>query len=291
MERTVKSAKPKNEDSTMEKIRDCIAYFFGKGDTPEFSDGSIAHIAPIVVMILTIIIIGLRKNKIRDSRYEKNYRYIMGFVMIICEMSYFWRLVGVPSLGAHPTDHLPITVCGWGVIFGSYMLVGKSQRLFDIAYFWLFSGTLFALITPAMLTYTGITRFRYYQFWIEHIMGYIAIFYMMFVHKMRPTPRSAVRSYIMLAILAAVAFFTNQLLGDDANYLFMALPEDTPTILDILPKNLAIRIPIMAAIITVMFYLAYLPWLIKDRKARKAQLKQHSILFPKSGELDTESAQ
>ena len=262
----------------MEKIRDSIAYFFGKGETPEFADGSIAHIAPIVVMLLTILWIALTKNKVRNSKFEPNYRFIMAFVMIICEMSYFWRLVGVPSLGAHPTDHLPITVCGWGVIFGSYMLMGKSQKLFDITYFWLFSGTIFALFTPAMLTYTGITRFRYYQFWLEHIMGYIAIFYMIFVHKMRPTPRSAVRSYIMLAILAAVAFFTNQLLGEDANYLFMALPEDTPTILDILPANLAIRIPIMAAIITIMFFLAYLPWLIKDKKAAKKAIRDHGVL-------------
>lgn len=274
----------------MEKIRASIAYFFGKGDTVEFTDGSIAHIAPIAVMILTIILIALTKNKVRESRYEKNYRYIMAFVMIICEMSYFWRLVGVPSLGAHPTDHLPITVCGWGVIFGSYMLVGKSQRLFDIAYFWLFSGTLFALITPAMLTYTGITRFRYYQFWLEHIMGYIAIFYMMLVHKMRPTPRSAVRSYIMLAILACVALFTNQLLGEDANYLFMALPEDTPTVLDILPANLAIRIPIMAAIITLMFFLAYLPWLIKDKKAAKKAAREHSILLGNTAHKTSENA-
>lgn len=266
----------------MEKIKAFFEYFFGKGDTVEFTDGTLAHIAPIALMIFVIFLIGITRNKISKSRFEKNLRYIMAFIMIICEMSYFWRLVGVPSLNPNPVDHLPITVCGWSVIFGSYMLVGKSQRLFDIAYFWLFSGTIFALFTPAMLTYTGPTRFRYYQFWIEHIMGYIAIFYMMFVHKMRPTFRSAVRSYSMFAVLAGVAFFANQLIGGAANYLFMAGTEDTPTVLDILPQNLAIKIPIMAAVITVMFFLAYLPWLIKDKRNAKRKIKAEGVLIPKN---------
>ena len=184
-------------------------------------------------------------------------------------MSYFWRLVGVPSLEPNPVDHLPITVCGWAVIFCSYMVIGKSQTLFDISYFWLFSGTVFALITPTVITYTGPTRFRYYQFWLEHTLGYVAIFYMIFVHGMRPTVKSAVKSYIALVVLALIAWFANSMIGPGANYLFMAKPEDTPSILDILPPNFALRVLVMAAVITLMYGLAYYPWYAKDRKARK----------------------
>ena len=198
-------------------------------------------------------------------------RLVIALVMIICEMSYFWRLVGVPSLNPNPVDHLPITVCGWGVILGSYMMVTCSQSLFDIVYFWLFSGTLFALITPTVITYTGPTRFRYYQFWIEHIIGYIAIFYMIFVQKMRPTIKSAIRSYAWFAVLAVIAFFANRLIGPGANYLFMARPEDTPSILDILPANFALRLMIMAAAITALYAVAYLPWYLKDKKAKALQ--------------------
>ncbi|MBE6758427.1 MAG: TIGR02206 family membrane protein [Ruminococcaceae bacterium] len=189
--------------------------------------------------------------------------------MILSEFSYFWRLVALPSLGANAVDHLPITVCGWAVIFCSYMLVGRSQTLFDISYFWLFSGTLFALVTPTVITYTGPTRFRYYQFWTEHLLGYVAIFYMIFVHKMRPTWRSLLRSYGALAVLAVIAFAANRILGPGANYLFMAKPEDTPSVLDILPPNFLLRIAVMFTVITLLFVLAYLPWHVKDRRAEK----------------------
>jgi hypothetical protein len=49
----------------------------------------------------------------------------------------------------------------------------------------------------------------------------------------------------------------------------MARPEAAPSVLDILPPNFALRLLIMAAVITALYFLAYLPWYIKDRKAKQ----------------------
>jgi uncharacterized membrane protein YwaF len=92
---------------------------------------------------------------------------------------------------------------------------------------------------------------------------------MIFVHGMRPTVKSAVKSYIALVVLAIIAYCANSYLGPGANYLFMAKPEDTPSILDILPPNYALRVGIMALVVTTLFFLSYLPWLVKDKKAKK----------------------
>ncbi len=249
-------------------MKEAIAYFFGQGEEIEFKNFTLAHFLPIIVAIGIIFLIYKFRDKIRDSRHEKKISLTLAFVAIICEMAYFWRLVGVPSLGANPVEHLPITVCGWSVIFCSYLVVTKNQTLFDISYFWLFSGTIFALITPTVISYCGPTRFRYYQFWGEHTLGYIIIFYMMFVHKMRPTIKSAIKSYSLFGVLAVIAYTANKMLGPGANYLFMAEPEATPSILDILPPNFVVRVIVMATIITIMFVLAYLPWYFKDRKVK-----------------------
>ena len=252
-------------------MKNFFSYFFGKGDTEEFTNFSPAHILPILCMVVLILLIYRFQDALRTCKHETTIRFVLAFTMIISEMSYFWRLVGVPSLDANPVDHLPITVCGWSIIFCSYLVVTKSQSLFDIAYFWLFSGTIFALLTPTVITYTGPTRFRYYQFWLEHTLGYITIFYMIFVHKMRPTLRSAVKSFSMLVLLALIAYTANTVLGPGANYLFLAKPESTPSILDILPPVFALRILVMFVVVTTMFFLSYLPWLIKDRKAKAAE--------------------
>ena len=255
-------------------MRDFFGYFFGAGSEIEFENFTVAHFAPILVVAGIILLIWLFREKLANCKKEYVFRYILAFALIISEMSYYWRLVGIPSLGPNPLDHLPITVCGWAVVFCSYMVIGKNQTLFDISYFWLLCGSIFALITPTVISYTGPTRFRYYQFWAEHTLGYVAVFYMIFVHKMRPTLKSLVKAYGFLAVLAVIAYFANDMLGPGANYLFLARPESTPSILDILPANFALRILIMAGAVTALFGLVYLPWFIYDRRKKKIPVPQ-----------------
>ncbi len=248
-----------------------LHYFFGAGEVVEFRNFGAAHLLPVALLILTILAISKYRDRLRDYRHEDRLRLALALILIISEMSYYWRLVGLPELGPNPTDHLPITVCGWCVVFSSYMLLTKNQWMFDICYFWLLSGTVFALITPTVISYTGPTRFRYYQFWAEHTLGYVAVFYMIFVHGMRPKLKSLVRSIFWLAVLAVIAYLANTMLGPGANYLFMARPESTPSILDILPPNFALRICVMILAMVTLHTVAYLPWYLKDKKAKKEQ--------------------
>lgn len=251
-------------------MRDFFAYFFAEGTQVEFKLFTLAHFMPILVMIGIILLIRKLAPKLQSWEHEPMIRYVLAFILICSEMAYYWRLVGIPSLGPNPLENLPISVCGWAVVFASFMVIGKNQKLFDIIYFWLLCASVFALLTPTPLTYAGPTRFRYYQFWTEHTAGYIAVFYMIFVHKMRPTFRSAVRSWVALLILAVFAYWVNQMLPG-ANYLYMARPEAAPSVLDILPPNFALRLSIMALVITALYFVAYLPWLLMDRKAAKKE--------------------
>jgi len=246
---------------------DFFRYFFGQGDEPEFKLLTLAHILPILLLLAAIALIYRFREELRRCKKEETIRYILGFMLILTDMSYYWRLTAMPSLNPSAVENLPLGVCCWSVILSSFMIVGKRQSLFDIVYFWLLSGSLFALATPTVLTFTGPTRFRYYQFWLEHTLGYVAIFYLIFVHGMRPTVRSAIKSYIALLCMAVVAYFVNDMLPG-ANYLYMARPEAAPSILDILPPNFALRTAIIVAAIAAMYVLAYLPWYLKDRKAK-----------------------
>lgn len=253
-------------------MKDFLVYFFGEGEAPEFHYFTLAHFLPILVAVAIILLVYRYRNQIAGCKSESTLRYILAFILILSDMTYYWRLVALPELGPNPIEHLPISVCGWAVIMASFMVVGKNQTLFDITYFWLLCGSAFALITPSTITYAGPTRFRYYQFWTEHLAGYVAIFYMIFVHKMRPTIRSMAKSYVALAVLAVIAYFTNRMLGPGANYLFLAEPSETPTILDILPPIFLLRLAVMIVVISTLFCVAYLPWMLKDRKAKQATL-------------------
>lgn len=252
-------------------MKEFFAYFFGQGETIEFTHFSVAHFVPIAVMLVIMGLIAIFGKKIQNFKHEDKIRLTLAFIMIICEMSYFWRLTNVESLNANPVDHLPITVCGWAIIFCSFLVLSKNQTLFDIAYFWVFAGSIFGLLTPTVISYCGPTRFRYYQFWLEHTMGFITLFYMIFVHKMRPNIKSMIKAYVALLILGGIAITANTLLPG-ANYLYVARPEETASILDFLPKNYIVRLILMALIIATLFFVFYLPWFIKDLKAKKKEL-------------------
>ena len=249
-------------------MKDFLLYFFGAGNEQEFALFTLAHILPIVWMVAMILLLHRFREPIRKWKHEGYLRYILAFGLICAEMSYYWRLVAIPALGPNPVENLPIGVCTWALIFCSYMVIGKSQTLFDIAYFWLLSGSVFALLTPTPLTYTGPTRFRYYQFWAAHTLPFIAVFYMIFIHGMRPNRKSILKAYIGLFILAVIAYWANTMIPG-ANYLFLAKPEAAPSVLDILPPNFFLRTFIIAAVITLLFGVAYLPWHLKDKKAGK----------------------
>lgn len=249
-------------------MKEFFSYFFGFGAEQEFSLFGLSHILPIAFMIGVIFLIRWQKERIQNWKHEEAIRYVLAFALIISEMSYYWRVATVPGINPSALTDLPIFVCGWVVVFCSYMVIGKTQGLFDISYFWLLSGTVFALLTPTPLQYAGPTRFRYYQFWAEHTLPYIAVFYMIFVHGFRPTIKSAIRSYIALAVLAVIAYWVNTMLPG-ANYLYMARPESAPSVLDILPPIHWLRVTIMAVVITALFGVAYLPWYLKDKKNGK----------------------
>lgn len=247
-------------------MREFVQHFFGQNTETEFTLFSFPHLAPILVAAALIFLIYHFREKLQNCKKEYVFRYILAFLLICSEMAYYWRLVGMPELGPNPQENLPIAVCGWAAIFLSYAVIGKSQTLFDFCYFWLFSGSLFALLTPT-LEFTGPTRFRYYQFWTEHLSIYVALFYLMFVHKMRPTVRSAVKSYVALLVMVVIACCANSYLGGNTNYLFLA---ELPALLSFVPSVFILRFGIMTGVITIMYVLAYLPWYFIDRKAKKA---------------------
>ena len=99
------------------KVREVIYYsagFFGYGEKGDFRQWSLAHILPILIAVAIIILIWHFREKLRNYKHEKTARFIFIFIMVLCEMSYFWRLSYVGP-GTDPDKSmmrfLPLQVC------------------------------------------------------------------------------------------------------------------------------------------------------------------------------------
>lgn len=86
------------------------------------------------------------------------------------------------------------------------------------------------------------------------------------VEGMRPTWKFMLRVMIGANVYLVIVFFINQLIG--SNYLFVAHKPPGPTLLDALP-DWPVYLLYMEALGLVMFLLLYLPFIIKNWRAKK----------------------
>ena len=69
-------------------MKEFFTYFFGAGAEPEFAIFTPAHFAPILLLLAALFLLYRYREPLRSSKYETNIRYSLGFMHIICDMSY-----------------------------------------------------------------------------------------------------------------------------------------------------------------------------------------------------------
>lgn len=240
--------------------------FLQHGEPNEFSYFSLAHFAPIFVMLALIYLIYRYKDQLRNWKHEETLRIVFAAVLLFSDSSYFWHKIYLQV--GEPANHLPVTICGWAAIMSAFMLLTKREKLFDVVYFFVLAGSSNALITPAVIMDNGPTHFRYYQFWLEHTSIFVAVFYMIFVFGFRINFKSMIRSFVVLLGLGALALAVNSFIPG-ANYLFLATSEQGDSVLNFLPSSLGLRMLIMGSIISILYILAYLPWYFMNKKEQR----------------------
>jgi len=161
---------------------------------------------------------------------------------------------------------LPLHLCSILVFMSAILLVNKSYGLYEFVYLLGIAGALQALLTPDAGAY-GFPHFRFFQVIISHGSIVTAAIYMTAVEGYRPTLQSIKRILIRGNIYAVFVGIVNALLG--SNYLFIAHKPKTASLLDVLPPW-PWYLPILELLAVIIVGLLYLPFAIKDLKARQA---------------------
>lgn len=233
--------------------------FFGYGEVGDFKYGSFAHIFPILLLIAAIVLTYIFREKIKVFKHEKSIRYILAFLLIISEMGYYWRVcyAGNQDLEPNLLTKLPIVVCTWTSIFGAFMLMSENDSLFDyVAYVSLTLGLL-PLATPAVLVKTGPRYFRYYQYWIEHLIPVYGSLYMIFIKGKKIKLKSIWKPFVILGPGMALAIYFNSKI-EGADFFFLANNTEGSSLASILPNNMALKVIIYTATGITLFLLEYL---------------------------------
>ena len=198
--------------------------FFGYGEPGDFTYFSLAHLVPLAVLVLAVWLVWHYRDRLRAWRHEETLRFVTAFVLMLLDMSYYWRLLYVGS--SAPTQQtllleLPLQVCGWTCIATIFTITKKSRLLYQFCCYTCLTLCIFPLLTPSVIMTTGPSYYRYYQFWLEHMLPVISVLYMTFVHGFRPTVRGIPFTLGILSVLTALSLICNANI-EGANYLFLA---------------------------------------------------------------------
>ena len=235
--------------------------FFGFDYTGQpFRFFGAAHIGALLAILLLNLFLLRYRNK--DEAVRKKVRLTMAIVLWVNELSWhIWCVVfGVWSI----QENLPLHACSILIWLAGFMLINKNYRIYEFVYFMGIAGALQALLTPNIGIY-GFPHFRFFQTYISHGLLVTSAIYMTTVEGMRPTWKSMLRVMVIANLFMGVVFVINGLIG--SNYLYVSHKPPGPTLLDALP-DWPVYLLYMEALGLVMFLLLYLPFIIKDWRAK-----------------------
>jgi hypothetical integral membrane protein (TIGR02206 family) len=211
-------------------------------------------------IVLNFAMLGFRKA---SEKTRRNVRITLAIILWVNEAAWhiwnlYWGHWNVQTM-------LPLHVCSIMIWLAGFMLIFKNYRIYEFAYFLGIGAALQAFLTPDAGIY-GFPHFRVFQTQIAHGLLITSAIYMTTVEGLRPTWRSFLRVAIGANIAMVLVFCINLLLG--SNYMMVNGKPATASLLDMLPAW-PYYIPFLELIGLAVFLLLYLPFIIKDARARR----------------------
>ena len=172
-------------------------------------------------------------------------------------------------------SYFPVQVCTWSAILCIFLLTTETKWMFDYCVFTCLTLGLIPLATPAVIVSTGPTYYRYYQFFLEHMIPIYAVFYMMFIRGFKFDIKNVWKPLLILSIGAFLAILLNSNI-EGANYFYLGRETEGASLANIMPKNPFLRLPIYFGVVSFAFTVEYgvftLVGYLKNKKKNNVEM-------------------
>ena len=218
-----------------------------------------------VLAIITLFCFSyLYFRNIWGEKERRIIRWVFAIAIVLNETSLhiwsiYWGIWNVQTM-------LPLHMCSVLIWSSAYMLITKNYTLYEMVYFIGLGGAMQAVLTPADAAAYNFPHFRIMQTFIAHGLLINIAIYMTVVEGFRPTLQSFKKVFIWTNIYMVIIFFLNLAIG--SNYLFIAYKPNFPTLLDMLAPW-PWYIPELEVIGFSIFFILYIPFLIKDWRTKR----------------------
>lgn len=174
-----------------------------------------SHIAALVVSLLLGLALVLWARRNGSGRGTGAVCWLLGLTIFLGETAFalFPVLDGTWS----PTWALPLQLCDVVAFLALPALLTRNQFLVDTLYYWGFTGTLLAALTPEMQY--DFPHIEFFCFFASHTLVVVAAALLVFGLGHRPRRGSFLRVFLAVQVYGVLIGLLNSQLG--SNYLFL----------------------------------------------------------------------
>ncbi len=218
------------------------------------------HLIVLLFFILAGFLLINWATKLSEKQQHKIgniFAFSLSFTIII------WTFLKIYTRGFDITLDLPFHLCNITALLLPILTLTRKKIYYEIVFFWVLAGTTNSLITPDLKN--GFPNFVFLKYWYVHAGLIIFVFYTTIVFKLRPTLKSALKSFIALQCYIVLMFIVNNLTG--ANYFYTNHKPEGASALDYLGEwpN---YIFVVELLMIPYFMLFYLPIYLSSKKIK-----------------------
>jgi hypothetical integral membrane protein (TIGR02206 family) len=227
----------------------------------------VTHLIGLAVIAAACVAFWLAGRRFNE-RSRKITRWSLAGLIYLCEGS--WQVWMLATGQWTIQGMLPLWLCSVTSWTMPLLLIWRSQRYYEWAYFMGLIGASMALLTPDLMNY-GFPHFRFIEFFTLHGAIIVAVIYMTTVEGFRPTWKSLGRVFVLFNLLWLFDAWVNSRIG--SNYLYTQGKLPTPSLLDLLGPHPWYLLS-MEGLGILVSLLLYLPFAIRDWRSGIAQAKE-----------------
>jgi hypothetical integral membrane protein (TIGR02206 family) len=229
-------------------------------DNEDFVMFGMQHLVVLLFFVLAGILLINRAKKLPEKQQFKIANF---FAFSLAITVVVWTLLKIYIRGFDIKLDLPFHLCNIIALLLPILTITRKKIYYEIVFFWILAGTTHSIITPDLKN--GFPNFIFFKYWYVHAGLIIFILYFTIVFKLRPTFKSALKSFVALQGYIVLMFIVNDLTG--ANYFYTNRKPDVASALDYLGEwpN---YIFVVEIIMIPYFLLFYLPFYLSAKKIK-----------------------
>lgn len=211
-----------------------------------------SRVLPYLMLVGAILFIYKMKDKLRESRYEKVFRYGFASYMVALELWFFYfTFVYKADMDWYKfwvgNTMIPIHMCALSLWLAVLVGFTKNKKIFRFALFTGMMGPILTIVSGDVEY--SFDRLRYWHFYGQHINTMVFLIYLHLVHGLKIFKGDWIKmSGIMFLLASFVLIPINMIL--DSNFMYVYNTNGSP--LEVIENWILAYVVII--IVTIIFF-------------------------------------